>query len=173
MSEGVGRLLMGAGGLTRLSYGLGALLAPDSMCSHSLAPDVRGHADGRMDFRGFGGLHVSIAVLTLRAAACNRNTRLLLGLSLGCELSDMAVTLLEWRDRGEADRTVDRESGPRDCRPGHLDQCAAPAERLRNHGPAATVYHWVSWLFALLSSRRPASKPRSCCFAGLVGSACA
>jgi hypothetical protein len=106
MSEGFGRVLMGAGGLTRLSYGLGALLAPDSMCSHSLAPDVRGHADGRMDFRGFGGLHVSIAVLTLRAAAHNRNTRLLLGLSLGCELSDMAATLLEWRDRGEADRTV-------------------------------------------------------------------
>ena len=106
MSEPLGRLLMGAGAVTRLSYGIGALVAPEAMCAHRLAPDVRGHADGRMDFRGFGGLHVSIAVLTLRAAIQDRDTRLLLGLSLGCELSDMAATLLELRDRRGPDRTV-------------------------------------------------------------------
>jgi hypothetical protein len=106
MSEWLGRSLMGAGALTRLVYGTGALFAPDAMCAHRLAPDIRGHAEGRMDFRGFGGLHISIAVLTLRAAIQNRNTRLLLGLSLGCELSDMTATLLELRDRGRADPTV-------------------------------------------------------------------
>ncbi|HWY89551.1 MAG TPA: hypothetical protein VNY31_02665 [Solirubrobacteraceae bacterium] len=106
MSERFGRSLMAVGALTRLSYGTGALLAPDAMCSQRLAPDIRGHADGRMDFRGFGGLHISIAVLTLRAAIQNRDTRLLLALSLGCELSDMTATLLELRDRGRADPTV-------------------------------------------------------------------
>jgi hypothetical protein len=106
MSEQFARSLMGAGALVRLSYGLGALVAPDAMSSHRLAPDVRGHADGRMDFRGFGGLHINIALLTLRAAIRNRNTRLLLRLNVGCELSDMAATLLEWRDRDRADRVV-------------------------------------------------------------------
>ncbi|HEY5342405.1 MAG TPA: hypothetical protein VIJ66_01955 [Solirubrobacteraceae bacterium] len=106
MNERLGRALMGAGALTRLSYGLGALLAPDAMCSNRLAPDIRGHVDGRMDFRGFGGLHTSIALLTLRAARRNRNTRLLLALNLGCELSDLAATLLEWRDREHADPVV-------------------------------------------------------------------
>lgn len=48
------RTLIGAGSMTRLSYGLGALLAPDVMSLRRLAPDIRGHADGRMDFRGFG-----------------------------------------------------------------------------------------------------------------------
>jgi hypothetical protein len=76
------------------------------MCSKRLAPDIRGHADGRMDFRGFGGLHVAIALLTLRAAIQDRNTRMLLGLNVGCELSDMAATLLEWRERERADRVV-------------------------------------------------------------------
>ena len=76
------------------------------MCSRRLAPDIRGHADGRMDFRGFGGLHISIAVLTLQAAIQNRNTRLLLGLSLGCELTDMTATLLEIHDRDGSDPTV-------------------------------------------------------------------
>jgi hypothetical protein len=106
MSERFGRSLMGAGALTRLAYGGGALFAPDAMCAHRLAPDIRGHAGGRMDFRGFGGLHLSIAVLTLRAALQNRHTHLLLGLSVGCELSDVAATLLELRARGRADPTV-------------------------------------------------------------------
>ncbi len=106
MAESVGRLLMGVGGLVRLSYGLGALFAPDWMSSRRLAPDIRGHADGRMDFRGFGGLHVSIAALTLRGAAQNRHARVLLALSVACELSDLSATLLEWRERGEADRTL-------------------------------------------------------------------
>ncbi len=106
MSQRFGRSLTGAGALTRLAYGAGALFAPEAMCAHRLAPDIRGHADGRMDFRGFGGLHISIAALTLRAALQNRNTRLLLGLSVGCELSDMAATLLELRARGRADPTV-------------------------------------------------------------------
>ena len=106
MYEQLGRALMGAGALTRLSYGLGALLAPDAMCANRLAPDIRGHADGRMDFRAFGGLQTTIALLTLRAVIRNRDRRLLLGLNVSCELSDLATTLLEWRDRGAADRTV-------------------------------------------------------------------
>jgi PPOX class probable F420-dependent enzyme len=102
----VGRWLMGAGAIVRLAYGVGALLAPGAMCARRLAPDVRGHPAGRMDFRGFGGLHANIAALTLHGAVRDRNTRLLLGLNLGCELSDVTATLLEWRARGRADRVL-------------------------------------------------------------------
>jgi hypothetical protein len=45
-----------AGSSVRLAYGIGCLVAPDWM-SGRLAPDVRGHADGRMSLRGFGGLY--------------------------------------------------------------------------------------------------------------------
>jgi hypothetical protein len=97
---------MVAGSLTRLSYALGALLAPDTMSALRLAPDIRGHAAGRMDFRAFGGLHINIALLTLRAACLNRDPEIALGLNIGCELSDLATTLLEWRDRGGPDRLL-------------------------------------------------------------------
>ncbi len=106
MSKQLRRSLMVAGSLIRLSYALGALLAPDAMSARRLAPDVRGHAAGRMDFRAFGGLHVNIALLTLRAAVLNHDTELALRLNIGCELSDLATTLLEWRDRGGPDRIL-------------------------------------------------------------------
>lgn len=99
------RAIMGAGGLLRLAYGLGALIAPDRL-SNRVAPDVRGHAPGRMDFRGFGGLHVNVAAATLLSAFQRRHMREVLTLNLGCEIADTAVGLLEWRDRGGLDRIV-------------------------------------------------------------------
>jgi hypothetical protein len=106
MSQRIGRLLLGAGALVRLSYGTGALLAPDAMAARRLAPDVRGHPDGRMDFRGFGALHVNVALLTLYAAFRGWEPRTVAKLNLGCELVDTGTGLLEWRDRGQADRMV-------------------------------------------------------------------
>jgi hypothetical protein len=97
---------MGLGGLIRMSYGLGALLAPDRMSASRIAPDVRDHPDGRMDFRGFGGLHTNIASATLCSAATDRYVAPMLVLNLGCEIADTAAGLLEWRDRGGPDRLV-------------------------------------------------------------------
>ena len=94
---------MVAGSTARLAYGVGSLVAPDWM-SGRLAPDVRGHADGRMNLRGFGGQHIAIALLTMVAAHRTDLARPALALNLGCETFDAAAAVLELRDRGGPDR---------------------------------------------------------------------
>jgi hypothetical protein len=56
-----------AGSSVRLAYGIGSLFAANWM-SGRLARDVRGHADGRMSLRGFGGLYMAVALLTMLAS---------------------------------------------------------------------------------------------------------
>jgi hypothetical protein len=92
------RTLVAAGSLGRLSYALGLLLAPDWMSVHKLAAAENGNAYGRMTTRAFGAVHTNVSLQTLRAAARDRDMRLLLGLNLGCDLGDLAATVLEWRD---------------------------------------------------------------------------
>jgi hypothetical protein len=92
-----------AGSAARLAYGVGALIAPDWM-SGRLAPDVRGHAEGRMNLRGFGGQHIAVALMTMFAAYRTELARPALAVNLGCETFDAAAAALELRDRGEADR---------------------------------------------------------------------
>jgi hypothetical protein len=101
-----GRMILGAAALVRLAYGVGALTAPDWMARAQIAPDVRGQPEGRMDFRGFGALHLSVALCTLRAAIRGRECRTAGALNLSCDVFDTAVGLLEWRDRGGPDRVV-------------------------------------------------------------------
>ncbi len=67
---------------------------------------IRGHSDGRMSTRGFGALHIGIALGTLRAAARNESCRELALLNLACALGDTAATLLERRERGAWDPVV-------------------------------------------------------------------
>ena len=101
-----GRLLLGLGSLVRLAVGAGYLSNPEVMVRYGLAPDIRGHPDGRMSTRGFGALHMGIAVATLRAAARNESCRELAVLNLACALGDTAATLLERRARGEWEPVV-------------------------------------------------------------------
>jgi len=101
-----GRLLLGLGSLFRLAVGAGYLVMPEAMARHKLAPDIRSHPDGRMSARGFGGLHVGVALGTLGAAARNRGCRELAMLNLACALGDTAATLLEKRDRGAWESVV-------------------------------------------------------------------
>ena len=101
-----GRLLLGLGSLFRLAVGAGYLATPEALARHKLAPDIRGHPDGRMSTRGFGALHLGIAIGTLRAAARKKSCRELAMLNLACALGDTAATLLEWRDRGAWERVV-------------------------------------------------------------------
>jgi len=51
-----------------------------------------------MTTRAFGAVHTNVSLLTLRAAAVDRDLRLLLGLNLGCDLGDLVATILEWRE---------------------------------------------------------------------------
>jgi hypothetical protein len=95
-----GQLLLGLGSLFRLALGAGYLTAPEAMARLQLAPDIRDHPDGRMSTRGFGALHVGVALATLRAAARNQACREVAALNLTCALADTAATLLERRDRG-------------------------------------------------------------------------
>ena len=101
-----GRLLLAAGSLVRLAVGAGYLAGPEWMARKELAPDIRGHPDGRMSTRGFGALHVGIAIGTLRAAARNQGCREAALLNLGCALGDTTATLLERRARGRWDAVV-------------------------------------------------------------------
>jgi hypothetical protein len=103
---GNGRLMMTLGSLVRLVAGTGYLTNPDAMSRARLAPDVRDHPAGRMSLRGFGGLHMSVALATLFSAATGRSCRELVGLNLGCAVADTATTLLEWRNRGGPDEVV-------------------------------------------------------------------
>src|SRR4051794_27693676 len=98
MSERSARAMMVAGSLARLSYALGLLLAPDAMSKRRLAASTRGNAIATMTTRAFGAVHTNLSLLTLRSALLNRDTRIALGLNLGCDLGDLIATLLEWRD---------------------------------------------------------------------------
>ena len=101
-----GRVLLAVGSLFRFAVGAGYLANPQRMAHHQLAPDIRGHPDGRMSTRGFGALHLGIAMGTLRAAARNQGCREVAVLNLACALGDTVATLLERRDRGQWDRVV-------------------------------------------------------------------
>ena len=101
-----GRRLLALGSLFRLAVGTGYLVAPEAMASRRLAPDIRGHANGRMSTRGFGALHLGVAIGTIRAAARDEGCRAVASLNLICALGDTATTLLERRDRGKWERVV-------------------------------------------------------------------
>src|SRR5205807_327048 len=101
-----GRLLLAMGSFFRLAVGTGYLAAPDVMAQRGVAPDIRGHADGRMSARGFGALHLGVAMGTLRAAARNKGCREVAVLNLICALGDTAATLLERRSRGRWEPVV-------------------------------------------------------------------
>ena len=91
------------GSTARLAYGLGCVIAPEWMGGR-LAPSLRGHADPRMNLRGFGGAQSGIALYTLsRAMASEAGARDALRLNALVDGMDTAVSLLEWRDRGRLD----------------------------------------------------------------------
>src|SRR4051812_37587635 len=93
------------GSIARLTYGLGAMLAPEWMAGR-LAPTLRGHPDPRMNLRGFGGAQTGIALYTLASARTRRQARSLLGLNAAVDAFDAGVSLLERRDRGRTDLMV-------------------------------------------------------------------
>ena len=93
-------LVIGSAG--RLAYGLGCVLAPEWMGGR-LAPTLRGHAEPRMNLRGFGGAQSGVALHTLRESATPEGARAVLRLNMLVDGFDCVVSLLEWRDRGRLD----------------------------------------------------------------------
>jgi hypothetical protein len=59
-----------------------------------------------MSTRGFGALHLGIAMGTLLAAARNKGCREVAVVNLMCALGDTAATLLERRARGSWEAVV-------------------------------------------------------------------
>src|SRR3712207_6932869 len=90
------------GSAARLAYGLGCVLAPEWMGGR-LAPTLRGHADPRMNLRGFGGAQSGVALHTLKESATPEGARTVLRLNMLVDGFDCVVSLLEWRDRGRLD----------------------------------------------------------------------
>ena len=101
-----GRTVAGAAALAKVAYGLGSMLAPDWMSRHELAPDVRGHPDGRMCLRGMGGYVLMVGAATLCVALRGQELRPLLALNTAIDSADVCVGLLEWRDRGRPDKAA-------------------------------------------------------------------
>ncbi len=93
-------IVVGSAG--RLAYGLGCVLAPEWMGGR-LAPSLRGHADPRMNLRGFGGAQTAIALYTLTRTASTADAGDALRLNALVDGMDTVVSLLEWRDRGKFD----------------------------------------------------------------------
>jgi hypothetical protein len=93
------------GGLARLAFGAGMMLAPEWMGGR-LAPTLQDHPDPRMNLRGMGGTQTGVALYTLASARSAHSARAALGLNALVDGLDVAVSLLERRDRGELDAMV-------------------------------------------------------------------
>jgi hypothetical protein len=100
MTEKSARAMMAGASFGRLSYALGLLLAPHAMNDLQLAASTRDNPVATMTTRGFGAVHVNVSLLSLIAAARNRDIRIAAGLNIGCDLGDLIATLLERRDGG-------------------------------------------------------------------------
>jgi hypothetical protein len=95
-----------AGGLARLAYGAGAMLAPEQMAKHRIAPRLHGKPDPRMNLRGFGGAQSAIALYSLSAARTRDGARRVLWLNVLTDGLDTVVSAMEGRARGRIDRIV-------------------------------------------------------------------
>ena len=98
--------LLGAGSAVRIAYGAGALLAPRRMSDARLAPLIGGEPEPRLLLRAFGGHQVLVGALTVLSLGGRGPARLSAALSLSVDALDVAAALLEWRQRGRADRAV-------------------------------------------------------------------
>ncbi|MGZ8666373.1 MAG: hypothetical protein ACXWZM_04610 [Solirubrobacterales bacterium] len=126
-----GRILLGIGSLARLTVGVGYLAVPEAMARRRLAPDIRGDPEGRMSTRGFGELHVGVALATLGAAVRGRSWRELAEVNLGCAVGGTLATVLERR----AGPLGSRRRGVVGRGPGNSLICCGTGVRGRKRAP--------------------------------------
>jgi len=87
----------------RVSYGVGALLAPSKMAKAQLAPVTAGHPEARLFVRGFGAHQVAVAALGVASRRWRALERPAALVAITIDLSDMLSAVVEARDRGRLD----------------------------------------------------------------------
>jgi len=97
------RSLMFLNSLFRMSYGVGALLAPSKMSELLLTPDTAEHPEARLFVRGFGAHQVAVAALGLASRRWRGLERPAAVAAVAIDASDMISALIEIRDRGQVD----------------------------------------------------------------------
>jgi hypothetical protein len=97
------RGLMLINSLFRVSYGVGALLAPSKMTEWKLAPDTADHPEARLFVRGFGAHQIAVAALGLAGRRKRRLERAAAVAAIAIDAFDMISALVEARARGQAD----------------------------------------------------------------------
>jgi hypothetical protein len=98
--------LMLAGSASHIAYGVGALLAPESMVRAHYAPNTHDLPEPRLLLRAFGGHLLVSGCLVLAATRSPRDARSAAALCLLINAFDVTSALLEWRARGQRDRAV-------------------------------------------------------------------
>ena len=97
------RSLMLLNSVFRVSYGVGALLAPSKMAKAQLAPATAGHPEARLFVRGFGAHQVAVAALGVASRRWRALERPAALVAITIDLSDMLSAVVEARDRGRLD----------------------------------------------------------------------
>jgi hypothetical protein len=90
----------------RISYGIGALLAPARMVSAGYAPDTHDLTDPRLLLRAFGGHQLVTGCMTLCSMRSRRLARWAASLSLLIDTLDVTSAILEQHARGRRDQTI-------------------------------------------------------------------
>ncbi len=89
--------------LFRLTYGVGALLAPAKMASARLAADTEGQPQARLFVRGFGAHQVAVALLGLASRRWRRLEKPAALAAVAIDVADMISAVVEAGDRGQTD----------------------------------------------------------------------
>jgi hypothetical protein len=87
----------------RVSYGVGALLAPTKMAKAQLVPATAEHPEARLFVRGFGAHQVAVAALGIASRRWRALERPAALVAITIDLSDMLSAVVEARDRGQLD----------------------------------------------------------------------
>jgi hypothetical protein len=87
----------------RVSYGVGALLAPSKMAGLKLAPDTAEHPEARLFVRGFGAHQIAVATLGLASRRGRGLERAAALAAVMIDVFDVISAVIEARDRGRMD----------------------------------------------------------------------
>ena len=97
------RSLMLLNSAFRVSYGVGALLAPAKMTKLRLAPETAEHPEARLFVRGFGAHQVAVAALGLASRRWRALERPAALAAITIDASDMLSAVVEAGERGQMD----------------------------------------------------------------------
>lgn len=100
------RAILVANAALRLTYGLGAALAPRRMEAMRLAPALADHPEARLFVRAFGGHMVLVGALGLATVRSPRLATAAVAAAVAIDLADVAVALVEAHQRKRLERDL-------------------------------------------------------------------